>query len=109
MGVFPLTDVGVVVPLPLSRAVLLPDGRFFVAVVGFVVPGLEAVVGVGFEAAPVAPTAGFPVVGVVTAFPGAFVPSTFAIVAGVGAFTAGGLFVAVVGLVVGTTFFWSGF
>jgi hypothetical protein len=110
-GVFPLTDVGVVVALPLSRAVVLPDVGFLVAVVGFAAPVkvLDAVVGGGFDDAPVAPVAGFTVVGVVTAFTGAFVLSTFALVAGVVGFTAGGLFVAVVGFVVVTAFFGSGF
>lgn len=107
-GVFPFADVGVVAALPLSLAVVLPEGGFLVVVAGFTPPDnvFEAVVVGGFDDVPVA---GFPLVGVVAFLTGPFVGSTFAFVAGVVAFTAGGLLAAVVGFVVVTAFFGSGF
>lgn len=107
-GVFPFTEVGVVTALPLSRAVVLPDDGFLVAVVGFTPPVnvLEAVVVSGFDDVP---AAGFALVGLVAFFTGTFVISTFAFVAEVVVLTAGGLFVTFVGFVAVTAFFGSGF
>jgi hypothetical protein len=107
-GVFPFTEVGVVAVLPLSRAVVLPDGGFLLAVVGLTPPVnvFEAVVASGFVDVP---AAGFALVGVVAFFTGPFVGSTFAFVVEVVGLTAGGLLVVVVGFVVVTAFFGSGF
>lgn len=107
-GVFPFTDVGVVTVFPLSRAVVLPDGGFLVTVVGFTPPVnvLETVVVSGFDDVP---AVGFAIVGVVEFFTDPFVVSTFAFVAEVVVLRVGGLFVVVVGFVVVTVFFGSGF
>jgi hypothetical protein len=108
---FPFADEGVIGCLPLSRAVVFPEGVFFVAVVVLVVAAkvLDAELGSGLDDVAVVPVAGLADVGVVDVFAGAFVVSTFAFVAGVVVLTAGGFVIVVGGFVGVTTFFVSGF